>query len=94
MSSLDDILENKENRTQKTNDNWKAKKQNTRNEVFKIANDTAVQAVFDEKTFVKYLDTQSKFDMYSATNALLIMAQIQMQHSLKILKAGKKQVYR
>ena len=94
MSSLDDILENKENRTQKTNDNWKTKKQNTRNEVFKIANDTAVQTVFDEKTFVKYLDTQSKFDMYSATNALLIMAQIQMQHSLKILKAGKKQVYR
>ena len=28
MSSLDDILENKENKSQKTNDNWKAKKQN------------------------------------------------------------------
>lgn len=90
MSSLDDILENKENKSQKSNDSWKTKKQNTRNEVFKIANDTAVQTVFDEKTFVKYLDTQSKFDMYSATNALLIMAQNPNATQLKDFESWKK----
>ena len=89
MSSVDEILETKERKPQKQNENWKNKKQNARNEVFKTANDSAVQAVFNENVFVKYLDTQSKFDKYSATNALLIMAQNPSATQLKDFEAWK-----
>lgn len=75
MSDIDNIIEKNGQSPKSDGESWKTKKRNERNEVFKAANDTATLAVSCEKEFTKYLDTQSRFDKYSATNVLLIMAQ-------------------
>lgn len=74
MNDLDEIFvtsaERQTSPSPKKKD-WKEE----RNALFKLADDTAVEAVFSGENFRKYLEIQSKFDRYSATNALLIMAQ-------------------
>lgn len=73
MSDYDEIIENKgkqkENNPPKKD--WKAEK----NALFELANNAAVDTVYSEKAMRKYLETQSRFDKYSATNVLLIMSQ-------------------
>lgn len=73
MSDYDEIIESKskpkENHFPKKD--WKAEKIS----LFETANNAAVDAVYSGKNLRKYLETQSRFDKYSATNVLLIMSQ-------------------
>ena len=73
MSDYDEIIESKskpkENHFPKKD--WKAEK----NSLFETANNAAVDTVYSGKNLRKYLETQSRFDKYSATNVLLIMSQ-------------------
>ena len=51
------------------------KKKAEKDAIYKLIDDTAKQVVNDPTKFADFLDTQSKFDRYSATNTLLIYAQ-------------------
>ena len=78
MSNFDDIFEGQSSgyrREDKTFDKeaWAAKKQAERKDVYALADSTAEAIKGDGNKFRDYLDVQSRFDRYSATNALLIL---------------------
>lgn len=54
---------------------WKQQKQEQREMVYSLIDDTAQAVAKDSTTFQKYLDVQSRFGRYSVANALLILAQ-------------------
>lgn len=88
MSNFDDIFEGQSSgyrREDKTFDKeaWVAKKQAERKEVYSLADSTAEAIKGDGNKFRDYLDVQSRFDRYSATNALLILAQMPQATQLK-----------
>lgn len=81
MSIYDDIFEAPAPRSEFSNqpfdkDAWGEKKQAERQAVYDLADATAFQVVGDGGQFRTFLDVQARFDRYSATNALLIMAQM------------------
>jgi len=55
---------------------WAEKKQTERQSVYDLADSTAQKAVADSAKFRDFLDVQARFGRYSATNALLIYAQM------------------
>lgn len=57
-------------------DAWAEKKKAERQTVFDLADSTAEAVSADGGRFREYLDVQARFDRYSATNALLILAQM------------------
>lgn len=57
-------------------DAWAEKKKAERQTVFDLADATAGAVSADGGKFREYLDVQARFDRYSATNALLILAQM------------------
>lgn len=57
-------------------DAWAEKKKAERQSVFDLADATAGAVCTDGNKFREYLDLQARFDRYSATNALLILAQM------------------
>lgn len=57
-------------------DAWAEKKKAERQSVFDLADSTAGTVCSDGNKFREYLDLQARFDRYSATNALLILAQM------------------
>lgn len=57
-------------------DAWAEKKKAERQSVFDLADSTAGAVCTDGNKFREYLDLQARFDRYSATNALLILAQM------------------
>lgn len=57
-------------------DAWAEKKQAERQAVYDLADATAAEVCADGEKFRAYLDTQTRFDRYSATNTLLILAQM------------------
>ena len=88
MSNFDDIFEGQSSgyrREDKPFDKeaWAAKKQAERKEVYALADSTAEAIKGDGNKFRDYLDVQSRFDRYSATNALLILAQMPQATQLK-----------
>ncbi len=56
-------------------DAWAAKKQEQRQAAYDLADSTAEAVAADGSRFRDYLEVQSRFDRYTATNALLILAQ-------------------
>ena len=56
-------------------DAWAAKKQEQRQATYDLADSTAEAVAADGSRFRDYLEVQSRFDRYTATNALLILAQ-------------------
>lgn len=54
---------------------WKQQKQEQREMVYSLIDDTAQAVAKDSTTLQKYLDVQSRFGRYSVANALLILAQ-------------------
>ena len=60
---------------QLSKEEYAQKKKAEKDAVYKLIDDTAKETVNDPNRFAAFLDTQSKFDRYSATNALLIYAQ-------------------
>lgn len=62
---------------------WAEKKQTERKSVYELADSTAEAISSDGNRFREYLDVQSRFDRYSALNALLITAQMPGATQLK-----------
>lgn len=81
MNNYDDIFRQEQSQTSKQSDQpfdkeaWKRQKQEQREAVFVMIDETATSVARDGDTFQKYLDVQSRFDRYSVSNALLILAQ-------------------
>jgi len=81
MSSFDDLFRQESEQPAPRNDRpfdkeaWKQQKQEQREMVYAMIDDTAQTVARDGAAFQKYLDVQSRFDRYSVANALLILAQ-------------------
>jgi len=54
---------------------WAAQKKQEREGLYALADTTALDVTSDPGRFMQYLDLQARFDRYSATNALLVLAQ-------------------
>lgn len=57
-------------------DAWADRKKAERQSVYELADTTAEAVSTDGGKFREYLDVQARFDRYSATNALLVLAQM------------------
>ena len=81
MSSFDDLFRQESEQPARQNDRpfdkeaWKQQKQEQREMVYAMIDDTAQTVARDGAAFQNYLDVQSRFDRYSVANALLILAQ-------------------
>jgi hypothetical protein len=81
MSSFDDLFRQQNEQPAPQNgqsfdkEAWKQQKQEQREMVYSLIDDTAQTVAQDGTSFQKYLDVQSRFDRYSVANALLILAQ-------------------
>ena len=80
MSNFDDIFEASAPRKNPSNqpfdkEAWAEKKQAERQAIYDLADTTAEAVSADGGKFQAYLDVQTRFNRYSATNALLILAQ-------------------
>jgi len=81
MSSFDDLFRQENEQPAPQNNRpfdkeaWKQQKQEQREMVYSLIDDTAQTVAQDGTAFQKYLDVQSRFDRYSVANALLILAQ-------------------
>jgi hypothetical protein len=77
MNGFDDLLNNTpaSYQTQLSKEEYAAKKQGEREAIFELSDNTALEVAGYGDVFRHYLDIQSKFDRYSAVNAMLIMAQ-------------------
>lgn len=81
MSSFDDLFRQEKEQSVPQNNRpfdkeaWKQQKQQQREMVYSLIDDTAQTVAQDGAVFQKYLDVQSRFDRYSVANALLILAQ-------------------
>lgn len=64
-----------EDRPRLTTEEWKAMKQQEKDDTFALINDTAKEITADPAKFQAYLDTQSRMNRYSAANAMLIYKQ-------------------
>lgn len=98
MSEFDDLLTPREGRNNTAfndqpfdKETWKQQKQEQRELVYGMI-DSATEAVARDGTaFQKYLDVQSRFDRYSVSNALLILAQKPDATIVKDFDAWKEQ---
>jgi len=81
MSDFDDLFRQEQGQSPTRSDQpfdkeaWAQKKQEQRETVYALIDDTATAVARDGDTFQKYLNVQSRFDRYSVSNALLILAQ-------------------
>ena len=80
MSNFDDIFEGNAPRKGQTNqpfdkEAWAEKKQAERQAVYDLADSTAEAVSAHGSKFQAYLDVQTRFSRYSATNLILILAQ-------------------
>ena len=78
MSDFDDLFRQEQGQPGPKNDQpfdkeaWVQKKQEQREAVYTLIDETATAVAGDGSIFQKYLDVQSRFDRYSVSNALLI----------------------
>jgi len=79
MNNFDDLFENNSKEQPQNQEfdkeTWAAKKKQEREDVYALSDNTAMEVATDSDKFRQYLDVQSRFDRYSAVNALLITAQ-------------------
>ena len=68
---------------------WAEKKQAERQSVYELADKTAQEITADGGKFRSYLDVQARFGRYSATNALLIYAQMPLATQLRDFNGWK-----
>lgn len=88
MNSFDDIFDGQaavKNHNAQSFDKgaWAQKKQAERKAVYALADATTESVSTDGVRFRDFLDVQTRFDRYSATNALLILAQMPQATQLK-----------
>ena len=81
MDNYDDLFRQENEQPAPQNDQtfdkeaWSQRKQEQRKTVYAMIDETAGAVSRDGGIFQKYLDVQSRFDHYSVSNALLILAQ-------------------
>ncbi len=81
MSNFDDLFRQEQGQSPPISDQpfdkeaWAQKKQEQRETVYTLIDEAATAVAGDGDTFQKYLDVQGRFDRYSVSNALLILAQ-------------------
>ena len=80
MNNFDDIFSAPAEKNARSDrpfdkDAWAAKKQEQRQAAYDLADSTAEAVAADGSRFRDYLEVQSRFDRYTVTNALLILAQ-------------------
>ena len=81
MSNYDDILNTTPKRKQENSspqfsmEDYAVQKRVERDDLFALSDDTAFEVTVDGDKFRQYMDTQSRFDRYSAVNSLLILSQ-------------------
>ena len=79
MSNFDDLLTNAPTEElsipQLTKEEYAAKKQAEREELFTLSDETALDVTTDGGKFQALLDLQARLDRYSAVNSLLVFAQ-------------------
>lgn len=75
MNNFDDIFEPAPQAEDFDKEAWAAKKKAERDEIYALADATADEICADGNKFREYLDVQANFRHYSATNALLILAE-------------------
>lgn len=86
MNGYDDIFDvQSQNQPNRPFDKeaWAEKKQAERKAVYELADSTALSVAGDGNRFRDYLDVQARFDRYSVTNALLILAQMPQATQVK-----------
>ena len=71
------------NQPRLSKEEYAEKKRAEKERVYQMVDDTAMQIVNDPEKFKAFLDTQSRMDRYSATNALLIFNQCPEATQLK-----------
>lgn len=97
MNNFDDLLQQEqEQSTSRSNqpfdmDVWKQQKQEQRETVYAMIDETTQAVAKDGNSFQKYLDVQSHFDRYSVSNALLILNQKPDATHLKDFDSWKEQ---
>jgi len=81
MNNFDDLFRQEQGQAAPISDQpfdkeaWAQKKQEQREAVYALIDEAATAVAQDGDTFQKYLNVQSRFDRYSVSNALLILAQ-------------------
>lgn len=75
MSNYDDIFVTQAEEDAQGREAWIERKQSERQTLYELADATTQEVCADGGKFQSYLDVQSRFIRYSATNALLILAQ-------------------
>ena len=84
MSNLDEIYNDYDLKNrQYSKEEYSEYKKKEKKEVYELIDEMAKKIVTNEKDFIQYLDTQSKFDSYSLNNALLITAQMPKATQIK-----------
>lgn len=88
MNGFDDIFDTQSTNQEQANrpfdkEAWAEKKQAERKAVYELADSTALSVAEDGNRFRDYLDVQARFDRYSVTNALLILAQMPQATQVK-----------
>lgn len=90
MNNFDDIFDSAAPAEQPFDkDAWAERKQAERQAVYDLADATAAAVCAYGGKFHAYLDTQARFDRYSVTNVLLIMAQMPAATQIKDFEAWK-----
>ena len=88
MSNFDDLFTTQGGQAYQSvqsfdTDAWAEKKKAERQALYDLADSTAEAVSADGGKFRGYLDVQARFDRYSATNALLILAQMPQATQLR-----------
>lgn len=88
MANYDDLfkapVDKKENTEQNASTSeWAAEQKAACEAAYALADKTALSISEDGKRFSEYLNVQTRFENYSSTNALLILAQLPQATSLK-----------
>ncbi len=94
MSNFDDLFESQPQPEQEDRpfdkDAWAEKKLEERQEVYELADKTTEEVSTDGNKYRNFLDVKSRLIHYSATNALLVLAQKPLATQLKDFNSWKK----
>ena len=92
MSNFDDLFDPQpQEQPAFDKDSWAERKQNERQEVYALADKTALEVGADGDKFKAFLDVKSRLIHYSATNTLLVLSQHPLATQLRDFDGWKKE---
>lgn len=93
MDNFDSILNVSAVNTNDKTSVFAAESKENRNHCYDMSEKMTEKIASDSNAFQIFLDVQSRFDRYTANNALLITAQILKHKSLAIMVIGENKVH-